>query len=225
MLKLHRLPHLFTTRPRLWLSLAFGLALFWLMPSGWVPHSSTRALLAWNACALTYLVLALHMMWRADKHQIQRRAIGQSEGRWLVLGMVVVAAVAVLVAVGTQISAVNAVKDMGAAAKAFHLGLGAITVITSWLFTQTLMASTYAHDFYLARANGRHDGLSFPGTTDPGYGDFFYFACVIGTSAQTADVSFHGADLRPVGTLHCILAFFFNTSVLALTINIAAGLF
>jgi uncharacterized membrane protein len=216
MLKLHRLPHLFTTRPRLWSSLALGLALFWLIPSSWVAHSTTRALLAWNLCALTYLALALHMMWQADKHQIQRRAIGQSEGRWLVLGMV---------AVGTQISAVNAAKEMGVTAKAFHLGLGAVTVVTSWLFTQTLMASTYAHDFYLARANGRHDGLNFPGTTDPGYGDFFYFACVIGTSAQTADVSFNGADLRPVGTLHCILAFFFNTTVLAITINIAAGLF
>jgi uncharacterized membrane protein len=225
MLKLHRLPFLFATRPRLWSSLALGLALFLLLPSSLVQHSSTRALMAWNVCALTYLALALHMMWRADKHQIQRRAIGQSEGRWLVLGMMVVAAVAVLVAVGTQISAVHAVKDMGTTAKVFHLGLAAITVATSWLFTQTLMASTYAHDFYLARANGRHDGLNFPGTTDPGYGDFFYFACVIGTSGQTADVSFNGADLRPVGTLHCILAFFFNTTVLALTINIAAGLF
>jgi uncharacterized membrane protein len=67
--------------------------------------------------------------------------------------------------------------------------------------------------------------LTFPGTTDPGYGDFFYFAAIIGTSGQTADVSFNGSDMRPVGTVHCILAFFFNTTVLALTINTAAGLF
>ena len=60
---------------------------------------------------------------------------------------------------------------------------------------------------------------------EPGYGDFFYFACVIGTSGQTADVVFNGSALRPVGTLHCILAFFFNTTVLALTVNIAASLF
>jgi uncharacterized membrane protein len=100
-----------------------------------------------------------------------------------------------------------------------------MTVLTSWLFTQTLMAFNYAHDFYRARDNGQPDPLTFPGTTEPGYGDFIYFACVIGTSGQTADVVFNGTALRPTGTLHCILAFFFNTTVLALTINIAAGLF
>ena len=55
-------------------------------------------------------------------------------------------------------------------------------------------------------------------------GDFFYFACVIGTSGQTADVAFATSALRRVGTLHCVLAFFFNTTLLALTINVAAGL-
>ena len=31
--------------------------------------------------------------------------------------------------------------------------------------------------------------------------------------------------MRRVALVHCILAFFFNTTILALTINIAAGLF
>jgi uncharacterized membrane protein len=64
----------------------------------------------------------------------------------------------------------------------------------------------------------------FPGTRDPGYADFFHFACVIGAAAQTADISFNGSALRPVGTLHCILSFFFNATLLALSINLAAGL-
>ena len=100
-----------------------------------------------------------------------------------------------------------------------------LTVLSSWLFTQTMLALNYAHDFYTARRSGQPDPLLFPGTNEPGYGDFIYFACVIGTSGQTADVAFNGAALRPVGPLHCILAFFFNTTVLALTVNIAAGLF
>jgi uncharacterized membrane protein len=228
MTALNRWPQVFISRPRLWSSFALGLAVFWLLPQGLAAHTATRTLLAWNACALSYLGLALHMMWRADRHKIQGRAIQQSEGRWLVLTMVVVAAVAVLLAVGSQLSVVNAAKAanlMTAQAKLLHVALGGFTVITAWLFTQTLMATHYAHDFYLLRANGRHDGLTFPGTTDPGYGDFFYFAAIIGTSGQTADVSFNGSDMRPVGTVHCILAFFFNTTVLALTINTAAGLF
>jgi uncharacterized membrane protein len=87
-----------------------------------------------------------------------------------------------------------------------------------------LFALHYAHDFYAARIRGLEDPLLFPGTRDPGYTDFFHFACVIGTASQTADISFNGSGLRPVGTLHCIVAFFFNATLLALSINLLAGL-
>ena len=43
-------------------------------------------------------------------------------------------------------------------------------------------------------------------------------------SGQPADVCFHGSALRPVGTVHCVVAFFFNASLLALSINVAAGM-
>jgi uncharacterized membrane protein len=104
------------------------------------------------------------------------------------------------------------------------VGLAALTVMTSWLFTQVQFAQHYAHDFYMARNRAMPDPLMFPGTPDPGYSDFFHFSCVIGTASQTADISFSGSALRPVGTLHCIVAFFFNATLLALTINLAAGL-
>ena len=220
--KLTRLQRILSTRPRLWSSIAFGVAMFLLLPAAAVPHVGSRLLLAWNAGAVLYLGLAAHMMWQSDIDQVQRRAPSQNEGRVLVLTMVVVAAVAVLLAVGSQLAAM---KEMPAAVKLPHVALAALTVVTSWLFTQTLLALNYAHDFYVARSAKLPDVLNFPGTDDPSYADFFYFSCVIGTSGQTADVVFNGSALRPVGVLHCILAFFFNTTVLALTINIAAGLF
>ncbi|MES2049282.1 MAG: DUF1345 domain-containing protein [Pseudomonadota bacterium] len=85
--------------------------------------------------------------------------------------------------------------------------------------------------FRLFLVRDRHDGsgvgrgLAFPGGHAPDYGDFLYFACVIGTSGQTADVSFTCRFMRRIGTVHCVLAFIFNTTLLALTINIASGLF
>ncbi len=216
-----RLARILSTRPRLWSSVAFGVAIYLLLPAA-LAQAGSRALLAWNATALLYLGLALHMLLQSDSEAMQRRAQQQSEGRVAILVMVVLAAVAVLLAVGSQLTVI---KAMPGAARAPHLALAALTVLTSWLFTQTLLALNYAHDFYRARDKDEPDPLTFPGTTEPQYGDFFYFACVIGTSGQTADVVFNGAALRPVGTVHCILAFFFNTTVLALTINIAAGLF
>ena len=209
-------------RPRLWGSLGAGVCFYVALAVLQLGHPASRALMAWNVAAALYLLLAAHMAWGASPALMQRRAVRQGEGRVLVLLLVVVAAVAVLLAVGSQLASI---KSLPGSAKTPLIVLAALTVVSSWLFTQTLFAVNYAHDFYLSRAIGRADVLLFPGTAEPSYGDFFYFACVIGTSGQTADVAFSGRTLRPVGTLHCVLAFFFNTTVLALTINIAAGLF
>jgi uncharacterized membrane protein len=210
------------TRPRLWSSVAVGVATYLLLPRDLAHNASTRVLIGWNACALLYLLLAWEMMSGVDAATLRRRAVEQDEGRLFVLVMVVLGSMAVLLAIGSQL---GAVKTLTLEQRLPHLGLAALTVASSWLFTQALFAVHYAHDFYAARARRQPDLLSFPGTEEPNYGDFFYFACTIGTSGQPADVAFTSSALRRIGTLHCLLAFAFNTTVLALSVNIAAGLF
>ena len=68
-------------------------------------------------------------------------------------------------------------------------------------------------------------GLAFPGDEPPDYWDFLHFSVVIGVASQTADVAFTAKSLRRIGTAHGVVAFVFNTVILALTINIAASLF
>ncbi|MEY4560888.1 MAG: hypothetical protein RLZZ618_165 [Pseudomonadota bacterium] len=75
-----------------------------------------------------------------------------------------------------------------------------------------------------AEGNPRHCNFR-GGDPEPDYADFFYFASVIGTSGQTADVAFVTKPLRRVGAVHCILSYLFNTTLLALMINIGASLF
>lgn len=214
-------------RPRLLLSLLIGLLVAWGLPWALSPWGeplapATRVLLAWDCGALTYLGLAWLMMLRASHEQIRRRALHQDDGRWVVLGLGVVAAVAGLLAVGSQLVMA---RELPVGPRAGHTALAALTVLLAWLLTQTTFALHYAHDFYVARSRGEPDALVFPGTPEPRYIDFLYFACVIGTSGQTADVSFVGSGLRATGLLHCVLAYFFNATVLALAINIAASLF
>ena len=208
-------------RPRLLGAVIVGALVYvfgrWVLGQAVAPTT----LVAWNAGALLYLLLAWHGMATTPIRGIRDRAEGQDEGRIAILALVVMAALAVLLAVGTQLAQV---KELHGPERVAHVSLAALTVFTSWLFTQVLFALHYAHDFYMCRIRGDEDPLLFPGTRDPGYGDFFHFACVIGTAAQTADIAFNGSALRPVGTLHCILAFFFNATLLALSINLAAGL-
>lgn len=208
-------------RPRLLVAAALGTLVWLVLPLLADPHAESRALVAWNAGALLYLGLVAHMVATEDTERMRSRAVHEDEGRFVILLLVVVAAAAVLLAVGSQLAAVKGTDGLP---RTLHIAMAALTVGTSWLFTQVLFALHYAHDFYMARLHKQPDPLTFPGTTEPRYGDFLYFACVIGTSGQTADVCFNGSALRGVGTLHCVLAFFFNATLLALTINIAAGL-
>jgi uncharacterized membrane protein len=178
-------------------------------------------LVAWNAASLLYLLLSWQMMRRVPADVIRSRAVDQDEGAMTILLLVVVGAAAVLLAVGTQL---GHMKSLQGASRAAHLALALLTIVTSWLFTQVLFALHYAHGFYMHRHRGQDDPLQFPGTRDPDYGDFVYFSCIIGTAAQTADVAIASPGLRRVATLHCVLSFFFNATLLALSINVAAGL-
>lgn len=209
------------SRPRLWVALGVGGLLYAALQLTGLGEPSARALWAWNACAGVYLLAVAHMAFGATPARMERRGVRQADGRWLAMALVVLAAVAVLLAVVSQLAAVKALPGPS---RLPHVALAALTVASSWLFTQTVLAVQYAHDFYLSRAIGRDDVLIFPGTKEPGYADFLYFACIIGTSGQTADVAFNGRTLRPLGTLHCVLAYAFNVCVLGLAINVAAGL-
>jgi len=179
-------------------------------------------IIAWNAGACLYLGLAGRMMFSSTTDKMHSRARLEDEGKILVLILTVLAAVSTLAAIVAELATV---KGLHGSVLYAHVALVGLTITTSWLFTHSMFALHYAHDYYVKVCKGGGRGLIFPGEDQPDYGDFLYFAMIIGTSAQTADVSFASSYMRRTGLLHCILSFFFNTTLLALTINIASGLF
>jgi len=209
-------------RPRLFLSAAIGVATLLFLPESAAQLPITRLLVGWNVGVGLYLLLAAHMMFRSPHEQMRRRAQLEDEGRILILTLVIVAAVMSLGAIGAELSVV---RDMNGALRYGHIALTVLTIVSSWAFTQVMFALHYAHDYYASEQRGSAGGLLFPGGHAPDYGDFLYFSCVIGTSGQTADVNIDGRVMRRTALVHCVLAFFFNTTLLALSINIASGLF
>ena len=219
---LKRFVHVFKVRPRLYIVILLGALIGLLLPDGMARQPVTRWLVAWNCGAGLYIVLAAVMMIRSSQGHMRHRAQLQDDGKYAILLLTVVSAIASLVAIAFELAVV---KDLHGWTKGAHVALAGLTVIASWGFIQIMFTLHYAHDYYLAACHGRKPGLSFPDDPDPDYGDFFYFAAVIGTSGQTADVSFVTKPMRRIGSLHCILAYLFNTTVLALLINIGASLF
>lgn len=215
------LMRLILSRPRLAISILVGVTVTVVLPASLAMHEITRAIIGWNMGAWLYLMLAARMMFWSTHEKMRNRAIAQDDGKFVILGMVVMAA---LISLGAIVAELAVVKDIHGTLKYAHIALAALTILSSWAFTQVMFALHYAHDFYVARENGNPGGLEFPDLATPDYSDFLYFACVIGTSGQTADVSFTSRAMRRTGLVHCVLAFFFNTTLVALTINIASGL-
>ncbi len=208
-------------RPRLFIALAAGLIAFWL-GSLWMPRLATAALIGWNTCTLLYLVMAMETMFNAGHERMQKRALLHDDGEGVILLLSIVAATLSFVAIVAELATT---KDAKGVLKAMHIGLSGLTLLTSWAFIHTAFAFHYAHGYYARGPQATTNPcLIFPNTEQPHYTDFLYFSFIIGTSGQTADVSFATTKIRRVGTVHCILAYLFNATVLALMINIAASL-
>jgi uncharacterized membrane protein len=206
-------------RPRLLLSAAAGLLAFALLPSSFA--SSTRVLLTWDVGAGLYLALAWMMIGRATVEHMRWRAKVQDDGAAVVLFLTVAAATASLAAIVMELSGL---KSLPPAEQGFHVGLVAVTFAASWLLVHTAFALHYAHVYYSSPGQEGGAPLEFPRQETPGYVDFLYFSAVVGMTAQTADVAVATTRMRRLVMAHGVIAFVFNTTLLALTINIAAGL-
>ncbi len=217
----HRTRHV-RQHPRLAMAAVLGVAVYLLLPS-WI-SVSTRLLSAFDVAVLFFLGAMWVMMGRATNANMRRRAQVEDEGREVVLALSSIVATAILLSISLEL---HGIKDYPKPLAAIHGALAGLTILLAWLFMNTMFALHYAHFFY-GDADGPADaearGLLFPGRADPDYWDFLYFSFVIGMTFQVSDVQIESHRLRRVGLAHGVLAFFFNVVVLALTINIVAGL-
>ena len=181
-----------------------------------------RGLVGWNAGVWLYLASIGVMMLRADKGHVRRVASTQAESATVVLTIVTLAAVT---SIGAVVFELAAIKGAAGTAAWPHLAFALLTVAGSWLLVPTLFATSYASTYYGTSPGG---GLRFPSDEpdfEPDYADFLYYSFTIAVAAQTADVSVSSRAMRRLTLTQSVLAFVFNTAVLAFSINIAASLF
>jgi uncharacterized membrane protein len=212
----------FVSRPYLMTAIAVGVVLTFAT-APWIERGMTRALIGWNGGILVFLSFSFLYMLGADSHCMKRRAIDHDEGRHVMLVITVLAAIASVTALAAELSVAK-----GQPGAELRVALAAGTVVLSWLFVQITYAMHYAHVYYLAEdGSPQHQGgLDFGyGDEEPDYWDFVHFSIVIGATSQTADIVFKSKEMRRVGTLHSLVAFGFNTAILATMINLAANLF
>jgi len=208
--------------PRLVVSTVLGIAAYLLLPAS--IDESTRLLAAFDLAAVAFLSAIWIMMARASPAGMRRRARTEDESRYVVLVLSTAVASAILLSIGLEL---HGLRELAPSDARFRVALAAVTILLAWLFMNTMFALHYAHFYYIDAEGAGHEaagGLAFPGGGQPDYWDFLYFSFVIGMTFQVSDVQITGHNLRRIGLAHGVLAFFFNVVVLALTVNIVAGL-
>jgi len=181
----------------------------------------TQMLIGWNVGLAVYLWLTHTMIRRADVAHIRRRAAQQDEGAAGILVLSIGATIASMVAIVFEIGGLKQAPPGHALAPAL---LALLTILLSWGFMHTIFSIHYAHEYYGERRDGKIGGLDFPGDEDPDYWDFLYFSVVIGMTSQVSDVPITSKVIRRMAAIHGVLSFFFNVTVLALTVNTVSNL-
>ncbi|HKX07506.1 MAG TPA: DUF1345 domain-containing protein [Stellaceae bacterium] len=204
-------------------AIAGGL-LFYLLRGDW--GIAPAAAFGWIVAVLLFLVLATLAVGIASPERLRTRARIQDASRWVIQVLIVLAAVASLAAV---IALLKKVDGETTAMLASRVALAGAVVVLSWTLIHTVFAVHYAHAFYGdGPLPGPDDagGLLFPGGDQaPDFWDFFYFSLVLGMTCQVSDVQITGKHMRRLASVHGALSFFFNTVILALTINFLVSAF
>lgn len=202
--------------------LAAGLAagiFAWIAAKYFGAPRGAHLLLGWDCAAGVYLLTMWRLFLKADEAEVRSRAAQEDEGVPVLMLIVLAAIVASLAAV---VDAMIFAKNATGGDRAFVAACAGATLVLSWLVLQSVFVLHYAHRHF---GDGKSKGgIQFPGEPPSSYMDFAYLAFSVGATFQVSDNSILTAKLRRLVTAHAATAYFYNTAILALGINIIASL-
>src|SRR4051812_34621290 len=202
-----------SVRTRLILAVTGGLIAWLVAP--WPIAATTRALLAWDVAGLVLVGVAGLLITRSDAGETRRRAAAYDPGRRVVWILVLIASTLSLLA------ATIVVRQGHEDTRSLHVALCVATVVISWLVTHSAFTLRYAHLYY--RDAARAGGIELPGGEPPDDLDFAYFAFTIAMCFQVSDATISRREIRRTALGQALLAFLYNTVILALALNLIVG--
>ena len=112
----------------------------------------------------------------------------------------------------------------------YEVILSVASVLLGWFVVHTMAAMHYAYEYYespSANPDGSGGeligGLDFPEGDNPDGVAFLYFAYVIGTAFAVSDIRVTSNKMRKIVLMHSTFSYFFNTLIVAATVNVAVA--
>ena len=182
----------------------------------------THILMSWETFSICLITMDWITFSVTKTDQIREQARIQDSSRTIIFLIILISTLASFLAVLLLIVTKENFKNQ----QSIHLIIAVAGLILSWLLIHTIFTLRYAHIYYDDDENDskKHaGGLNFPNDNKPDYKDFAYFSFVIGMTFQVSDVEIESKKIRRIVLWHGMLSFFYNTIMIALTINMIAG--
>ena len=180
------------------------------------------AMILWDVFAASVLINAWIVFFTCSPAQMRQIAKKEDGSRFFVFIIILISSLASMVTVLFLVLSKSSSPD-----RTLYIVIAIAGMLLSWIMVHTTFCFHYAYLYY-----GNDDeqpdihagGLDFPEEKAPDYLDFAYFSFVIGMTFQVSDVVITSRDIRRKVLVHGLLAFALNTFVVALTVNLIAGL-
>ena len=174
------------------------------------------ALTGWVAGAGVYVVWTRLLLGGMDADQTCRYATREDPTRWVADVVIVSASIASLGGVGYVV-----VAGSGSGPETLQSAvLGILAVGASWFSVHTLFTVHYARLYY----SDEPGGINFHDPEPPCFRDFAYVAYTVGMTFQVSDTEIGLRSIRATVLRHAMLSYLLGAVVLAVTINLIAGL-
>lgn len=204
---------------KLLFSAALAIGLFFLL-SVFNLHLLTRLMISWDFFNLTMIIICWIIFLTTTSKQLSSLAIRQDET--LPAGFIIILISLFFSLFGTIFLLMY--RNSGWIDKELHPFVSLAGVGLSWILLHTIFTLRYAHLYFIPDSNQQPlAGINFPDAdNEPDYLDFAYFSFVIGMTFQVSDVTINSKRIRRFVLVHSLIAFVFNTLIVALTINAIA---
>jgi uncharacterized membrane protein len=174
-------------------------------------------LAGWIAGAALLIALVWVDLLGCSAMRTQQVATREDNSRFAAQLILLLASVASLV--GTGFDLVKA-SEIHGSERFFLIAIALATVVVSWAVVHTVYLLRYAHEYY----SDRPGGIDFKNDLPPDYRDFAYLAFTVGMTFQVSDTDIQSPDIRRTVLKHALLSFLFGAVILAIAINVVAGL-
>jgi uncharacterized membrane protein len=208
-------------RPVFWGAWLLGAVVAWIVPAPDLQPWLAKAILGWNAGAAVFVLAAAWQIFGKPRTSARVLAVLQQDGRQLVLGLAVAAAVLCL---GVVVAELALARELPAPQRLGHTVLAGLTLLSAWVVTQVLFALHYAQAYFYAQVYGTAAVLTWGEERVTDYRRFLALAIALGTLGRSGRARLTSPALRRVAGVQRVLALLFNLTLLVLLVNLAAGL-